>query len=432
MRVSRTMAAMVTAALLATMLSVPARAVPPVDFQTTLVVGGGLNGPSGFEFAPDGRIFVLERGGLIKVIKNGQLLPEPFADLPSEASGDRGLIGVAFDPDFGVSNHYVYFYYTGPDLLNRLVRFDASGDVGTDGPFTLFQTQSLSQHLHVGGSIRFGPDGKLYFAVGDNGYASNAQDLTNPHGKILRINKDGTIPPDNPFVGQPGKVEAIWAYGFRNPWRFQFDPVTGMLYGGDVGDFTWEEVNHIVKGGNYGWPVKEGLCTSSCAGYIDPIHAYNHDGESAAVTGGPVYRGGMFPEAYRGDLFFGDYAKGFIHHADLDEDGNVNAVFEFDGEAGSVVDLKEAPDGSLYYLTYFPGAIYRVTYGTDSHLPVANATADVTKGVPPLTVNFSSAGSYDPDDDDLTYEWSFGDGTTSTEANPIQGVHGRPVSTRPP
>ena len=112
--------------------------------QTSVVVDSGLNGPSGFEIAPDGRIFILERAGTIKIVKNGQLLPAPFAVLPSEDTGDRGLIGIAFDPDFGVSNHYVYFYYTGHDLLNHLVRFSAAEDVGTDGPFELFRTSSAS------------------------------------------------------------------------------------------------------------------------------------------------------------------------------------------------------------------------------------------------------------------------------------------------
>src|SRR5262249_22188907 len=126
------------------LIATPSVAAPPTDFQTSLVLGDGLDGPSGFDIAPDGRIFVLERSGKIKIIKNGQLLPEPFADLPSEATGDRGLIGIAFDPEFGVTNHYVYFYYTGHDLLNHLVRFSASEDVGTDGPLTLFQTQSPS------------------------------------------------------------------------------------------------------------------------------------------------------------------------------------------------------------------------------------------------------------------------------------------------
>jgi glucose/arabinose dehydrogenase len=412
------------------LLAVPASlAAPPADFQTSLVVGDGLDGPSGFEIAPDGRIFILERSGKIKIVKNGELLPTPFADLPSEDTGDRGLIGIAFDPDFGVSNHWVYFYYTGHDLLNHLVRFNAAEDVGTDGPFELFRTSSPSHLLHVGGSIRFGPDGKLYFAVGDNGNGTLAQELDNPHGKILRINKDGSIPPDNPFAGQPGKLEAIWAYGFRNPWRFQFDSATGQLYGGDVGNFTWEELNRIVKGANYGWPIHEGTCTSGCAGYVDPVHAYPHAGESASVTGGPVYRAEMFPSEYQGDLFFGDYAKGFIRNADLDAGGEITAVHEFDDQAGSVVDLKVAPDGSLYYLTYWPGALYRVSYNTTSHLPVAKAAADVTKGIEPLTVHFSSAGSEDPDGDPLSYHWTFGDGTTSTEANPTKTYGAKGVYT---
>ena len=398
----------------------PGVAAPPPEFQTSVVVDDGLNGPSGFDIAPDGRIFILERAGKVKIVKNGQLLPTPFADLPSEDTGDRGLIGIAFDPDFGQSNHYVYFYYTGHDLLNHLVRFSAAEDVGTDGPFELFRTSSPSQLLHVGGSIRFGPDGKLYFAVGDNGYGPNAQDLSNPHGKILRINKDGSVPADNPFATEPGKLGAIWAYGFRNPWRFQFDSVTGKLYGGDVGDYSWEEVNRIVKGGNYGWPLHEGMCTSGCAPYINPIYTYPHANESAAVTGGPVYRAGAFPSEYSGDLFFADYAKGFIKHADLDANGDITAVHEFDDQAGSAVDLKVAPDGSLYYITYYPGGLYRVSHDATSGRPVAQASADVTKGLEPLTVHFSSAGSRDPDGDPLSYQWTFGDGTTSTEANPTK------------
>lgn len=406
-----------------------AAGTPPADFQTSLVIGDGLNGPSGFEIAPDGRIFILERAGKIKIVKDGELLPTPFADLPSEDTGDRGLIGIAFDPDFGVSNHFVYFYYTGRDLLNHLVRFNAADDVGTDGPFELFRTTSPSNLLHVGGSIRFGPDGKLYFAVGDNGNGALAQDLSSPHGKILRINRDGSIPADNPFAGQPGKLGSIWAYGFRNPWRFQFDSATGQLYGGDVGNYEWEEMNHIVKGGNYGWPLHEGTCAAECPGYVNPIHAYPHDGDSAAVTGGPVYRGDMFPPEYRGDLFFGDYARGFIRTADLDAGGNVTAVRDFDAQAGSVVDMKVAPDGSLYYITYWPGALYRVTFDTDSHLPVASATSDVTKGIEPLTVQFSSSGSHDPDGDTLSYHWTFGDGTTSTEPGPTKTYTAKGVYT---
>ena len=325
MRLRRTTVVMVCLLIGALLPAVPAHAAPPPSFQNSLVVGTGLDSPSGFDIAPDGRIFVLEREGTVRIVKNGQLLAQPFVDLPSSATGDRGLLGIAFDPHFGHVNHHVYFYYTGLDLLNHLVRFDASGDVGADGPHQIFATQSPSQVYHVGGSLAFGPDGKLYLAVGDNGHPANAQDLRNPHGKILRINPDGTIPSDNPFYGQAGKLGAIWAYGFRNPWRFQFDPATGQLYGGDVGDFSWEELNRIVAGGNYGWPLAEGNCAANCAGLINPIHTYPHDGESASVTGGPVYRGTMFPAEYRGRLFFGDYAQGFLKTAQLGSGGTVTA-----------------------------------------------------------------------------------------------------------
>jgi glucose/arabinose dehydrogenase/RNase P/RNase MRP subunit p29 len=408
----------------------PATAAPPPDFQTSLVVGDGLDGPSGFKIAPDGRIFLLERAGKVKIVKDGRLLPVPFVDLPSEATGDRGLIGIAFDPGFDSTNNWVYFYYTGHDLRNHLVRFDAGEDVGRNGPYELYRTTSLSQLLHVGGAIGFGPDGKLYFAVGDNGDGANAQKLDNPHGKILRINPDGTIPTDNPFYGQPGQESAIWAYGFRNPWRFQFDPETGELYGGDVGNFSWEELNHIVKGGNYGWPLHEGLCTGDCAGLIDPINAYPHyGGFSASVTGGPVYRGAMFPPEYRGNLFFGDYAQGFIKRAELNADSTIATIHDFDTNAGSVVDLQVAADGSMYYATYYPGALYRVVYNTRAHGPIANATSTATRGTEPLTVDFSSAGSYDPDGDPVSYRWDFGDGTTSDDANPAKTFTSKGVYT---
>lgn len=391
----------------------------PENFQKELVVSTGLDGPSGFGIAPDGRIFILERTGKIKIFKNGQLLFQPFADLPSIASGDRGLIGIEFDPNF-FDNHYVYFYYTGLDELNRLVRFDASEDTAQEGPFILYQTTFPSEQLHVGGSIQFGSDGKLYFAVGDNGYHPNAQDLTNPHGKILRINKDGTIPSDNPFIGQSNVLPEIWAYGFRNPWRFQFDSVTSKMYGSDVGEATIEEINRIERGKNYGWPLCEGLCATPNPNFIDPIYSYNHEGGSAAATGGPVYRANLFPPEYYGRYFFGDYAKGFIKTITLDEQGNNIGVSDFDLNAGSVVELKVAPDGSLYYLTYIPGALYKVTYSTGNHIPSPNASADTLKGIEPLTVNFSSAGTTDPDGDPLIYQWDFGDGSSSSNPNPTK------------
>lgn len=387
------------------------QASPPPGFQTSTVISSGLDEPSGFEFAPDGRIFILQRSGNVRVYKNGQLLSQPFVSLPSINTGDRGLIGIAFDPNFN-SNHFVYFYYTGLDKLNRLVRFDASGDVAVAPAFILYQTSSPSEQLHVGGSIRFDASGKLYFAVGDNGYPPNSQNLSNPHGKILRINKDGTIPTDNPFYGQSGKEWAIWAYGFRNPWRFQFDSLTGDLYVGDVGQENWEEINRVEKGKNYGWPNCEGSCNNPS--YVNPVYAYHHDGEGAAVTGGPVYRDDAFSSNYYGSYFFGDYAKGFIKRLTFDQNKNLSGDFDFDTNAGSVVDIKVAGDGSLYYLTIFPGRLYRVFQNdtTTNNPPVAIATANQLGNSVPLQVELRGNQSYDPDGDDITYHWDLGDGNS--------------------
>lgn len=391
----------------------------PAGFSQTQVIGSGLDAASGFEFAPDGRIFILERTGAVKIFKNGELLPTPFYTFPSVAEGDRGLIGIAFDPNF-TANHFVYFYYTGQDLFNHVVRFDATEDVATGGPTSIFQTQVPSNQLHVGGTVRFGNDGKLYFAIGDNGYPPNAQDLGVPFGKILRLNADGTVPSDNPFVGQAGKMPEIWAYGLRNPWRFQFDSATGRLYDGDVGNNTWEEINLIVKGGNYGWPLEEGNCTTTCATTISPIYAYNHNGQSNSVTGGPVYHGSQFPSQYQGHYFFGDYAAGFIKDATLNSDGTISAVNDFVPQAGSVVDMKIAPDGSMYYVTYWPARMYKVSFAGGNQVPVAIAGSNKTKGIEPLTVDFTSYGSYDPDGTSLGYSWDFGDGTTSSSPDPVK------------
>jgi glucose/arabinose dehydrogenase len=390
-------------------------AAPPTDFLTTPVISSGLQDPVTIEFAPDGRIFILERAGGVRIYKNNTLLSTPFVTLPTLSTGDRGLIGIAFDPNF-TSNKWVYFYFTKSDQINRVVRYDATGDVASGDPVVIYQAPDISQQLHVGGTIAFGPDGKLYVAIGDNGYPPNAQDLKNPYGKILRLNADGTIPSDNPFFNTPNSAKEIYAYGLRNPWRFQFDSLTGRLYGGDVGASTWEEVNLIESGKNYGWPTCEGTCNTP--GMTNPIYTYNHNGISSSITGGPVYRGSMFPSSYVGRLFFGDYAQGFIKTLQLDANGQFVSVSDFDTSVGSVVDLKTAPDGSLYYLTIFPGRLYRVTHSAANQLPIAISSASPETGQPPLTVSFSSTGSQDPNNDPLTYFWNFGDGNTSTEPNP--------------
>src|SRR6185436_16408132 len=202
-------------------------AVIPSGFTETQVAGGLLN-PTAMTFAPDGRLFVCQQGGALRVIKNGVLLSTPFVTVTVNSSGERGLLGVAFDPNFS-SNNFVYIYYTAttPAIHNRVSRFTANGDVATPGSeVVILELNNLSGATnHNGGAIHFGEDGKLFIAVGENANGANSQTLANLLGKILRINPDGTIPNDNPFFNTAtGNNRAIWAMGLRNPFTFGFQP----------------------------------------------------------------------------------------------------------------------------------------------------------------------------------------------------------------
>src|SRR4029453_3486158 len=188
----------------------------------------------------------------------GALLATPFLSLTVDSAGERGLLGVAFDPNF-VTNQYVYVYYTvpGSPAHNRVRRYTADGDVAVSGSgFTLLDLNDLSSATnHNGGALHFGLDGKLYIAVGENASPSNAQTLTNLLGKVLRINSDGSIPPDNPFVGVAGAREEIWALGLRNPFTFAIHPFTGRVFINDVGQNTYEETNNGASAGNTVCPI---------------------------------------------------------------------------------------------------------------------------------------------------------------------------------
>src|SRR6267142_2403695 len=263
-----------------------AAATLPSGFMETQI--NGLSSPTAMDFAPDGRLFVCLQGGNLRVIKNGVLLSTPFLTLTVDSSGERGLLGVAFDPNFA-ANSFVYVYYTvpGSPAHNRVGRFTANGDVAVAGSQTnLLELDNLSSAgNHNGGAIHFGPAGKLYIAVGENANGSNSQTLANLLGKVLRINADGTIPTDNPFFNTAtGNNRAIWALGLRNPFTFGFQPGTGRLFINDVGQNAWEEINEGVGHSNYGWSICEG---PSCTGtpptdYRAPLYTYNH------MTGTPT------------------------------------------------------------------------------------------------------------------------------------------------
>lgn len=329
--------------------------LPPGFVETP--VATGLSRPTTFEFAPDGRIFVAEQGGQIRVVKNGQLLATPFLSLNVDSNGERGLLGVAFDPQFA-TNHYVYAYYTvpGSPAHNRVSRFTANGDVvvpGSEVPILDLNPLSAATN-HNGGAIHFGADGKLYVGVGENANRANAQSLDNLLGKILRINSDGTIPTDNPFYNTAtGQNRAIWALGLRNPYSFAFQPGTSQMFINDVGENTWEEIDDGIAGSNYGWPATEGPTTNPQ--FRAPIYAYQHDIPGTAITGGTFYNPAtpQFPASAVGDYFFTDLSGRWIHQLDP----RTGVVTEFaTGLPSLPVAIGVDPGGSLYYLAIGSGA----------------------------------------------------------------------------
>jgi glucose/arabinose dehydrogenase len=339
----------------------------PVGFTETNVATG-LGSPTALAFAPDGRIFVCEKGGALRVIDaGGTLLATPFVSLTVDSNGERGLLGVELDPNFA-TNNFVYVYYTAttPAIHNRVSRFTANGNVAVPGSeLPLLNLDNLGATNHNGGDLHFGADGKLYISVGENANGGNAQNLTNLLGKILRINADGSIPADNPFFNDPtpGLRKEIWAYGFRNPWRFTVQPGTGALFIADVGEVTWEEVDIGVAGGNFGWPGMEGNhCTGngSCTGLPD-IFEYNHNGSGASITGGDFYTGATFPAGYANVYFYGDAVDSYIRYLVLDQSNVVLSDNAFaTGASGPVVIRYH--DNAIWYAAINAGQLRRITF----------------------------------------------------------------------
>ena len=350
--------------------------VVPSSF-TDEVVAGGLTNPTALAFAPDGRLVITEQGGTARLVKRGTLQPTPFASLTVDARGERGLLGVAFHPNF-VTNGHVYFYHTVPAVTtnptrppyNRVVRFKVEGDAVLPASATTILTlEGLSTRTnHNGGAIRFGKDGKLYVAVGDNDNNANAQSLTTRLGKILRLNDDGSLPADNPtsFAGVTGNTtnsyRAIWALGLRNPYTFAFHPHTGDMIINDVGENSFEELNRGAAGRNYGWPNSEG--PTSNAAYTSPIFHYRHGSGTptgCAVTGGAFYSPpqATFPAAYLDKYFFADYCGNWIYYIDPERPATATA---FATGLNSPVDIAVGNDGALYYIQRGNGQLRRVRY----------------------------------------------------------------------
>jgi uncharacterized repeat protein (TIGR03806 family) len=365
----------------------------PDGFSETRIANG-LNGATAMEIAPDGRIFICEQTGTLRIVKNDRLLSQPFLTATVDSSWERGLLGVAFDPHFH-QNHYLYVNYVAPAPYphHRISRFTADGDRAVAGSeVILFEGDNQDalgggvQNGHQGGAIHFGKDGKLYIAIGDQTAGAPAQSMTTLQGKLLRINPDGTIPEDNPFYRTTtGKYRAIWALGFRNPFTFAVQPGTGRIFVNDVGGAN-EEINEAVAGANYGWPTVDHGPTRDRR-FRGPIHWY----PESSICGGTFYnpRVQQFPSEYAGQYFFADFKQGWIKTLDPDHPEKVRLFASGLGQ-WSVLDLKVPADGSLYYLRRdawvrdndfkaSTGSLYRVCYTGNRTLPyLAAELADQT------------------------------------------------------
>ena len=326
--------------------------------------------------APDGdsRLFVVEQAGLIRIIEGGRLSANPFIDLTDRvrSGGERGLLGLAFHPEFA-SNGFFYVDYTDGSGDTRIERYRVSADPAVADPASATLILAVAQPFsnHNGGQLAFGPDGYLYISLGDGGSGGDplghGQNTATLLGSLLRIDVDGAapyaVPAGNPFRNRTDARPEIWAWGLRNPWRFSFDRGTGDLYIADVGQNQWEEIN-VASGNpagvNYGWSLMEGLhcfragCSSS--GLAPPILEYDHS-QGCSVTGGFVYRGSDIP-AIRGLYFYSDYCSGWIRSFRYQAGAATDRREWGVGDIGRVLSFGEDARGELYVLTD-RGAVHR-------------------------------------------------------------------------
>lgn len=402
-------------------LSAMAANLPP-DFSESIITAAITEGTA-LEFAPDGKLFILEQDGPVRIYQGAG--PGPWLDIATtgdffaadpldvHVSNDRGLFGIAFDPDY-VTNRFIYFYYTTslPTVHNRIVRVMANADgtqVVPGSRVALMDLDNASSTLHYGGAMHFGTDHKLYIAVGDHGNHLNPQSINNRFGKMLRLNPDplDPIPADNPtsIAGIAGTTSgvnrAIWAAGLRNPFTFAINKINGKIFINDVGELSYEEINFGVAGANYGWADTEGPFDPLLfPNFTQPIVAYPRPGsgnpnhpagnsyQGRAITGGDFYTPATitFSSDFVNDYFFADFVDGWIRRYDDVED----RVIDFATGIGGPIDLRVGPDGALYYLArnaqgFENGRVYRI----QSTLPPC--PADLTDGgalnLPDGTVN---------------------------------------------
>ncbi len=358
----------------------PGSGGPPDSVLTLEPVVSGLSTPV-YLTAPDGdpRLFIIEKDGLIRIYKNGALLPTPFLDLTGVTTkgSEQGLLGLAFDPNYATNGRF-YVSYTTPGPTGGgtsiIARYHVSGtaDIADADSDTLILSVPQPETNHNGGGIAFGPDGMLYLGLGDGGGGGDprgtGQDRTDLLGSMLRLDVSGatyTSPPSNPFAASGTFRHELWNYGLRNPWRWSFDRQTGDLYLADVGQNAYEEVNVRPAGSgggeNYGWNIMEAshcyqAATCDQTGLTLPALTYDH-GDGCAVTGGYVYRGSAVP-AVQGLYFYSDACSGFLRSFRW-TGGNATEQRQWDALGVSGVNsFGEDGQGELYLVTD-DGHIYR-------------------------------------------------------------------------
>ena len=440
-----------------TATSVRAQTFADPGFSSELVTVLPPFTPVGLTFAPDGRMFIWQRDGVVRIFKNGVLLPAPFINIGSQVNqfSDRGMLGLALHPNFS-GNGFVYLLLTreeagnpsSPDAkVSRLIRVTADptnpdvalpgseiiilGSVGTPPcgaqppGADCIPSDSISDSI---GTLRFAPDGKLFVGSGDGASAAGvdplafrSQDLNSPSGKILRINEDGSAPGNNPFDdGTNSWQSKVWVYGLRNPYRFALHPTTGEPFIGDMGWNTWEEINKGTRGGNFGWPCFEGnlpqpeyqsqlpACASLPSSAVTPpLVSWAHDGASpslpgydpnflgATAVGGTFYTGSEYPQIYSGSFFYADTVGGWIRRLVLDAAGNLTGNLLFATGGAGIVSIEQGPDGLLYYVVFAAGEIRRIRFnGPDTTAPTAPAGLAAT-AVSATQINLSWTAATD-------------------------------------
>ena len=320
------------------------------SFKVDTVVGG-LQVPWAIVWAPDGRMIFTERAGRVRVFENGKLRPEPLFTVPDvEPSGESGLMSVVLHPQFA-SNHFLYlsYAYRGDGKRVRVVRYREAPNGFVDRKVIIEDIPAAQ--FHAGCRLRFGPDGKLYITTGDATERDLAQRLDSLAGKILRVNDDGTVPADNPFVGQQNARPEVWSYGHRNPQGFDWQPVTSLLFetehgpSGFDGPGGGDEVNIVEKGKNYGWPLIHHRQTRE--GLESPLLEYT---PACAPASGMFYRGSAFPQ-FSGNFFFGCLRGERIIRVVLDGRRVVSQENLLAGKYGRIREVAEGPDGYLYFST---------------------------------------------------------------------------------